>query len=719
MYFKKGDKPASKPAPCVARSSGDVDDFGWPKAPIEGEDDVPEEKLREYERRRKEILESRPAREFPKPLQKKPVPLTSHMTQEEFDALDYPKVPEEWNEEWMKKQIELERVDPRENPNLLFDECQQEFWFNSARKPYAKAILRSEQHWTNRRNVWLKQYETVENMNQLRESVAEELEDCSMEVKRLVTPIMHHKITELALKSYVREASEHQISLSQLLQDPTKLKELQGLRSQIDRGGDAAAAGMLEFYTAMVSRCCEDRKKEKDEAERGKRIVSDTDSMAKILNMGQKCKKDGHLEWHKDNFAEALSSWRLADTYLKRYKLPDDDKTGNKMIADLHITILKNLAQAALKLGYFTEALDAADDALRIDDQDHKAWFRRACALEGLGRYEEEEQALEKIDELAVGRPDRARIQKDLDSRRAKLQSLSDQDARVQRKGFARALARGVFSEEREAKPLEPAPKAALADQPGSEAAPAEEPTAEQEAAQGAPAGAPASPFQAGDAVVVRKTIADLPRGLRGTVVEVDGDGDVRIQFEGHEDIEMLLGEDLEHLAKDTGEELSPEEEEELPACEDQPAAGAQQQQAAPARKHLTKDSAAELLEELRHAYEDTAFRKQVAKLARDMRWDKGQFVLHLRKVALEVQRPALEKWGFEASQAGVAEVELALLAHTRGAPGTGEGRDAALKEKADAVTRLLYGEMYEAVFLGGFAGPPPRPAQAEDALDE
>merc|ERR1712137_1437829 len=57
-------------------------------------------------------------------------PLKDHMTQEEYDDLGYSKVPKEWNEEWMKQQIAKERLDPRENPNLLVDDDQPEFWCN-------------------------------------------------------------------------------------------------------------------------------------------------------------------------------------------------------------------------------------------------------------------------------------------------------------------------------------------------------------------------------------------------------------------------------------------------------------------------------------------------------------------------------------------------------------------------------------------------------------
>lgn len=49
-----------------------------------------------------------------------------HMSQEEFDDLGYPSIPSHWTKEWMLQQLELEKVDPRVNPNLLLEETSQE-----------------------------------------------------------------------------------------------------------------------------------------------------------------------------------------------------------------------------------------------------------------------------------------------------------------------------------------------------------------------------------------------------------------------------------------------------------------------------------------------------------------------------------------------------------------------------------------------------------------
>merc|ERR1712176_1200034 len=166
------------------------------------------------------------------------------------------------------------------------------------------------------------------------------------------------------------------------------------------------------------------------------------------------------------------------------------------MIAEVHMAVLKNVAQAAIKLGYWSEALEAADDALRIDSQDHKAWFRKACALEGLGRYEEEEEALDKIDECAVGRIDRGRIVKDINTKRSNLQLIYEQNKETQKKSLTRALAKGIFSGDREQEALtqESIPKSVS--------------------------------FREGDIVMVMEPLGDLEKGQKGVVVEIDEDGE-------------------------------------------------------------------------------------------------------------------------------------------------------------------------------------------------
>ena len=88
--------------------------------------------------------------------------------------------------------------------------------------------------------------------------------------------------------------------------------------------------------------------------------------------------------------------------------------------------------------------------------QDLKAWFRRAAALEGLGRCEEAGSALDAVERLAVGRVDRPRVAREVLQRRQRLGAWEARQAAMERRAAQRALRRGVFArEERELEELE------------------------------------------------------------------------------------------------------------------------------------------------------------------------------------------------------------------------------------------------------------------------
>jgi len=110
-------------------------------------------------------------------------------------------------------------------------------------------------------------------------------------------------------------------------------------------------------------------------------------------------------------------------------------------------------------------------------------------------------------------------------------------------------------------------------------------------------------------------------------------------------------------------------------------------------RKRLTKDGAEDMLKDLELAYSDATFREQVRKLARDVR-NKDEFSLYLNKVALPIQQAVLERWGFEATEVGVIEMQMAIEDHTKHCE--------QLKRRATQTQRVLYGEMYHAVHGNG-----------------
>jgi len=106
--------------------------------------------------------------------------------------------------------------------------------------------------------------------------------------------------------------------------------------------------------------------------------------------------------------------------------------------------------------------------------------------------------------------------------------------------------------------------------------------------------------------------------------------------------------------------------------------------------KKLTKDGAEDILRDLSKAYGDSTLRRQVSKLGRDVT-SQAEFVFHLNKVALPFQKPVLEKWGFDPSEKGVAEMTQAIQDHTHSKTGS-----AKVKKQAEQTMRTLYGEFYD-----------------------
>mmetsp|Transcript_63440 Transcript_63440/g.138136 ORF Transcript_63440/g.138136 Transcript_63440/m.138136 type:complete len:608 (+) Transcript_63440:43-1866(+) len=379
-------------------------------------------------------------------------PCSDEQAEQEYG---YPTWPEEMkNPNFFAEELHRMRTDPRYNKNLLLDPNSQEYWNEAARAPWAKVLLRREEWRNERRSRWLYQAGHVEEMNKSREEVAELLENCSMQVKRLVAPMLRYKPVESLLWTVYSQAKQSGLPFEEFVERADIIEGLQSARQQLDRGGEHAATLMQEEADALVEKmngAVLDKRRMEDR-ERG-RVTIDMTGLKAVLEYAQKCKKDGLVEWERQNWDEALLSWQQGDDVIRRFRAPMRSLEENELISELHGALLRNMAQAALKLERWREAAAAAERALELDDQDHKGWFRRACALEGLGRLEEAQECLTRIDEIAVGRPDRARLVADTQRRRAKLSSLQERHGARQRRMLQKSLATGVFGGKEEATP--------------------------------------------------------------------------------------------------------------------------------------------------------------------------------------------------------------------------------------------------------------------------
>merc|ERR1712151_495712 len=100
----------------------------------------------------------------------------------------------------------------------------------------------------------------------------------------------------------------------------------------------------------------------------------------------------------------------------------------------------------------------------------------------------------------------------------------------------------------------------------------------------------------------------------------------------------------------------------------------------------LTAALAGDLMDELSEAYEQDWYQERVRKCARDSGFDRSVFLMRLKDIAFEAQRPVLVKWGFEGSTQGVREMTAAIQTHT------GENMTASLRQKRERCLELLYG---------------------------
>lgn len=509
-------------------------------------------------------------------------------TKEQMKEWGYPEYDPNFDDpEWLRAQFRKEREDPRENPNFFLTDKDPEFWNNAARKPYNRALMRSEEHWEKRKNTWLQQFQTVQEFNKYRQEVSEKLEDCSIETKRLVTPVLQHRVVQHFLVQVAKDAKERGVPFEQLVETAENRARLRTFRSTADVEGEKGAVQLFletEAYNQRYNIELTAKEEQKLKIDRSARRVVTMEELRISLGIGHRCRKDGLIEWEKGQHMEALIAWRKGRDELGKIRAPDTHEAEKKEFDEIHISLLKNLSQAALKLGFWNEALEAADLALQIDVQDHKAWFRRACALEGLGRFKEVEPCLEQIDIISVGRPDCDRLQKDTQAKRSAVQKLINTEEAAYRRMIEKGLQMSLFSEQRDKQERLPEPR-----------------------------GPPA----------------------------------------------------ISHKVK-------------VKKLDDK------------SRKRLTRDGAEDILKDLSNAYSDQTFRGQVRKLASDVT-DVAEFICYLTRVALPVQAPVLEKWGFEASELGVTEMRRAVQDHTRG-----PSADLRLRAQAEETMRALYGEFYE-----------------------
>merc|ERR1711920_99516 len=179
--------------------------------------------------------------------------------------------------------------------------------------------------------------------------------------------------------------------------------------------------------------------------------VLDKREIQGVLDFGQQIKTEGNEAFANDNWEGALTRYCQGDEMLKNYRAEPHLEKENKELKQMHRACLNNKANAALKLDQWQNALRAAEASLRLKADDEKALFRKAQALEWLGRTNEALECLDEVEQIAEDMEDEFReaIMEDVNERREEIKDVERRAAKDFKRMFKAMGDKQVFGEGR------------------------------------------------------------------------------------------------------------------------------------------------------------------------------------------------------------------------------------------------------------------------------
>mmetsp|Transcript_20068 Transcript_20068/g.46750 ORF Transcript_20068/g.46750 Transcript_20068/m.46750 type:complete len:515 (-) Transcript_20068:88-1632(-) len=335
---------------------------------------------------------------------------------------------------------------PRRSLPAAEDPNNKAFWDEFMRRPDAKAAYQAEQRLREKKKAWLQQRQEIDERAKLRVRVADALEDAPTELKKLIAPMFHIRIVAQFLGDIYEECVRTKRSFHERLMDPETMGHLRKFRENFQEGGEARMQDLEDEWNAHTKAMNELEEKKREVVPQ----VCDINTLKQLLEYAQECKREGNLKFREGLYEEALEIYSQADDAMKKWKVSQNMKNEHKWLTDFHLACLKNKSQAALKLELFQTALEAADSALKLDIEDHKAWYRKLQAQKGLGKFKEAEESLLRVEDIAQWCPDRRRILRDCDTERKRLKWAAIKHKTGTKEMLGKALEAGIFGGERE-----------------------------------------------------------------------------------------------------------------------------------------------------------------------------------------------------------------------------------------------------------------------------
>jgi len=341
-----------------------------------------------------------------------------------------------------------------------------------------------------------------------------------------------------------------------------------------------------------------------NEAPDRKQILSQREVQG-VLDFGQQIKTEGNEAFANENWEGALTRYCQGDQMMKNFRAEPHLERENKELRTMHRQCLGNKANAALKMDKWNEALHAAEDALRMKNDDEKALFRKAMALEGLGRTDEALAVLDEVEEIANDMDEDCKeaMLEDIKERKEVLQDIEKRAAQDYAKLFKKLGDKEVFG-----------------------------------AGRFLPDG------------------TSRPPALTGAQ-----ERKLKLQQDREEYLEAKAKHAREQRKLQGLPMFEPRKDPELPTPNKPPLSHMRFERS----RAITQKQAEQLLEELMAVYSGPDFQKKVHADAKAVMYEYVPFVKRLKKIAFVVQEPILRKWGFDPTEEGLNEMLVCLSDHT------------------------------------------------------
>uniref|UniRef100_A0A7R9ZUQ8 peptidylprolyl isomerase n=1 Tax=Pyrodinium bahamense TaxID=73915 RepID=A0A7R9ZUQ8_9DINO len=486
-----------------------------------------------------------------------------------------------------------------------------EFWNKFMQRPEVQAAMRTKLKYESYAEAAQRTKLDKLERKQRRYEIMHELMQCATNVKHLISPMFRYKITQQYLWKVLSEARKEGVLFCDKLRQPQIYHRLMAIKAEITAGPYGVAGWQAEeeveedlMDKMVVEADCIPGGIDGEAPDR--KQVLDKREIQGVLDFGQQIKSEGNEAFANENWEGALTRYCQGDEMLKNFRAEPHLEKENRELKQMHRACLNNKANAALKMDQWQNALRAAEAALRLKHDDEKALFRKAQALEGLGRTDEALEALEEVEQIAEDMDEEFReaILDDVRERRQEIKDIDRRAARDFAKMFKAMGDKKVFAEGR-----------FLAD--GTSPPPAL--TGEQE----------------------RK---------------------LKRMKDRQEYFDAKAKHEVEQRRKEGKPLIEPPQEPDMPTPNKPAVLGYRNMERT---RTITRAQAGELLEALLAAYGDPSFQRKVHADAKAVMYEYQPFLRRLKRTAFAVQEPILVKWGFDPSEEGLQEMMLCLSDHT------------------------------------------------------